>query len=271
MSIIWIPTWRCQNQCNYCDYRLENDHICLAFGTKISAREIEGDHWITFFKRLGKNHIELTGGEPTLYKPLPEILRSLPGTWAITTNLLDKAVRELPLENCTCITASYHRNNDKKFFSNVDYFVEKNALIRVTIVATPYNLPDLKDEIANIRSHKVNVNIHPILQQDFEWPQPLYDFIHEMHNPPEVFVVKDIPPKWQEGQRHSRCSLGDSSYMVLGPDGAIYRCYNDLVRGVNISDIGKPFMRRKSRECDVNCCFPCDSQAFTRLNGARRY
>jgi organic radical activating enzyme len=267
MSMIWVPTWRCGNNCSYCDYGMKNDHTCIAFEKEIPANELPADRWIGYFGRYKANHLELTGGEPTVYADLSKVIGALPhtNTWAITTNLMHESIRNIPLDKCTCITASYHYKEDKKFFGNVSWLQKNGKAPRVTLVVTPENfsgLGEVMDRVLN--SGAVGVNLHPVLKMGFEWPQELYQAIHALHRAPSINVVKDIPPKWEDGPQHKVCSLGDQRYLVIAPNGSIYRCYNEMMQNSPIACISDKTPQPRWRRCIAKCSFPCDQNAHDR-------
>jgi organic radical activating enzyme len=68
-TIIIYPTLRCNLKCVYCvnEYDPKNNHIH-------EYNEISGHEWLKIIKKTNCEEIIITGGEPTLYKDLFEII-----------------------------------------------------------------------------------------------------------------------------------------------------------------------------------------------------
>jgi len=266
--MIWVPTWRCNRRCTYCNYNYKEGK-CIAFDREIPAAELPPDKWIEFFRAHPEiRHLELTGGEPTLYQCLPDVLAALPDgmTWAITTNLLPKAVTKLPLDKCTCITASYHYTEDDTFFRHAKALKKKGKTPRVTIVITPENIDTAPDTIAMIRSKGLHVNLHPLLTPGWRWDNASWSRIRSWDDKPTVFLVDEITQGWEEGPRFDTCHLGTVDYAALGPGGEIYTCYGYLVQNMPMGHISCTFeMSPRVRPCFLQCEFPCDAQARIRI------
>jgi MoaA/NifB/PqqE/SkfB family radical SAM enzyme len=273
MPIVFIPTWRCNNACSYCDYKYDNPtKTCGCFSNTIPADELSVEEWLSFFNNKSfnppeiKQHLELTGGEPLIYEDLIYLLRKLPHqfTYAITTNATLDAFRSLPLNNLTCITASYHFSREDRFIANIKYAKIHRFKVRVTIVVTPENISVVRNKVSEFNKMGFGVNIHFLLKEGFEWDISLYNKILAWHNSPKIFVVKEIGPKYEIGDRYQHCSLGNHAYAVLGPNGSIYRCYSELVNNISYSDITHGYLKGNLRECHLYCNFPCDQQAYKR-------
>ena len=71
---------------------------------------LDPGEWLAGLERFAPYHLELTGGEPSLYPGLAELLAGLHEgcAWSITSNLLTEAALRLPLEHCASFTASWH-------------------------------------------------------------------------------------------------------------------------------------------------------------------
>lgn len=275
MTIIWVPTWRCQRRCVYCDYDFRpSTKTCWAVDHHIPATELEPRRWIAFFQKIGTNHIELTGGEPTLYDLQP-VLENLPSqvTWAMTSNgLTGGLIDSLPYDKCTSITLSYHYDATERFFEQAHRLRDKKPGlgVRITIVVTPQNLDEIPGYIERIRNEGFHVNLHPLLKLGHIWDDESWAKIRSWDNKPSVYLVDEIPSRWDCPERHLQCALGSTDYMAIAPTGHMYRCYRDLVYDRQMDHIDTwRWSPPRWATCSVDCKYPCDQTAYRRLCAGR--
>ena len=270
-KIIFVPTWRCQLKCSYCDYRIDKDGKLHAFDKiKNIGRELEWFEWVQYLDRFEPLLLEMTGGEPTMYKDLNKLLLHLSGfsRWAITSNTLNRdAIKKLPAYNCHAWTASYHYHSDDDFMTNLFILRGKGIMPRVTIVITPENYNVAKEKIKMFQVEGYGVNIHPVLKQDFDWAEhrDVWDGIKGLADGAQTMIVGDISDKWMP-ERHEMCSAG-GDYFCLMPDGQVLRCYSQILtddHGVFIKDFEPVY---EARPCSMDCMFPCDRQIANKTRG----
>ena len=73
LTIQWFVTWKCNMACNYCWQESASDlYRTLGNKTLKTARD-----WADAINKLNPAHLYLTGGEPTLYKDLPDLIGML--------------------------------------------------------------------------------------------------------------------------------------------------------------------------------------------------
>jgi len=70
--IMWFVTWKCNFTCAYCWQEVSSDQY-----RRGKANRIEPEVWVDRFHKLNPTDIYFTGGEPTLYKKLPELISML--------------------------------------------------------------------------------------------------------------------------------------------------------------------------------------------------
>lgn len=270
-KIIFIPTWRCQLNCSYCDYGYidlakTNGYTLQAFDKQVEiGRELYWVEWLEYLDRFeGSGYLlEMTGGEPTCYKDLPKLLRHIGhnSKWAITSNTLNSdIIKEMPLHNCLAWTASYHFHSDKEFERNLFNIKRRGIMPRVTIVFTPWNYEEAFKKIKHF-AQNFGVNIHPMLKQGFSWEKSGYMRVWReaeqlARDIDSVQFINSISDEWKP-ERYDVCSAGRDYFCVM-PDGQVRRCYSHLlaekVEG-HIKDF-KP--ATEARPCGVDCMFPCD-------------
>jgi len=267
-KIIFIPTWRCNLRCSYCDYEIKEKtaegYIYRAFNRFHRVeRELEWWEWIEHLERFEPFLLEMTGGEPLCYKDLDKLLLHLrlDCRWAITSNTLNREmIKKLPAYNCLAWTASYHYQKDKEFLDNLYILRHKRIIPRVTIVVTPENFNTAVEKIKMIDSEGYGVNIHPVLKMGFSWEKDMdkWNELLGMADGKRIIFVRDISYRWTP-QRYDYCHAG-SNYFCLMPDGKVLRCYSQILTDKNLGYIWdfKPF--KLMTPCDMECMFPCDRQ-----------
>jgi molybdenum cofactor biosynthesis enzyme MoaA len=70
LTIQWFVTWKCNMACNYC-WQESASSIYRTLGNKTVKTAYD---WANAFNKLNPGRLYLTGGEPTLYKDLPELV-----------------------------------------------------------------------------------------------------------------------------------------------------------------------------------------------------
>lgn len=256
-KIIFIPTWRCQLKCSYCDYEFKEGAI-NCFGRTIPVgKEKDYTDWLYALNKFSPFLLEMTGGEPTLYKDLPKLLSNLPGKckWAVTSNTLAD-VSDYPANNCLCWTASYHYHSDEKFKENCYILKNKGIPLKITMVATPDNIDLLKRKIKEFKHFLIH--IHPLLKQDVNWDNypEQWKQMQKLNRPGKVKVIDKIRPAWNVS-RFEKCNAG-GYYFLLFPDGKVYRCYSAILEQDNLGDVENYIPDCSMKECGYSCIFPCD-------------
>ena len=193
MKIVVNPTWRCQLSCAYCWVR----------GLGITpGPEEPPSAWLAFLRTLPKPlTVDLSGGEPTLYAGLFDLLYGLTrmgATWAITTNLVDDAayhnLRVNRIPGCGALNVSAHAGGPADLYERARALADAGYPVRVNVVDHPAARP-----------------IPPGLDGSV------------------------IPYQaWIEGAALDgvtrRCDAG-REHIVCGPDGAVYRCAVEMQVG----------------------------------------
>lgn len=275
-EIIFVPTWQCNLSCSYCDYRTKaiRDDDGAVTGYELKAfdqtwhfdQELSWPAWLVMLNRFRPYHLELTGGEPTIYRHLADLLAHIPcdSSWAVTSNTLTD-VRLFEPANCKFWTASYHYRKRDRFLKNMDWLKRRGFPCRVTLVMTPGNADHMFDVMKDFRSLDLMVNIHPVLKEDFSWAdhQDLLKKARALHDGVWVNLVEDVPKEFKP-RSYSSCNAG-GKYFALMPDGTVLRCYSALLwqgKAGHISDYEPSAL---IRPCNQKCLFHCDNRAEKHL------
>lgn len=270
--IIFIPTWRCQLNCSYCDYSTkckegEKGYKVQAFGNEFFIKEeMHWAYWLALLARFKPYHIEFTGGEPTMWEGIVEFISHLPddSSWAMTSNtLIEKACQLITPSKTLCWTASYHFHHKDQFRDNLKLLRLRGFPLAVTMVATPKNEEKVLEMMDEFEDGNIAVNIHPMITKGFEWgaDKVIIDRLRKramQSNNENMRVVDLIRKTWQPDGAYGECVAG-CNYFTLFPDGQVYRCYADaLTERRQMSTIWNVELNKEALPCDGGCIFPCD-------------
>lgn len=272
--IIFIPTFRCQNRCSYCDYRWETiekdkSYKLSAFGNEwIIREELHWAYWLAALSKFKPYHLSFTGGEPTLWNGIVDFVEHLPRScsWDITSNTMNEwAVDKMMPSNIRTWTASYHYQGTEKFLQNIKVLRQRGFPVTVTLVLTPDNLEKVKEAVVTFNKSFIRVNIHKLLKQGHSWKghelviAGLKKFIAEHNKEKLVKYIDLIRDEFQKDGAVKECSAG-KNFMVAFPDGRVYRCYSHaLSEGKEALGNITTFERHeKLQPCEGGCIFPCD-------------
>jgi sulfatase maturation enzyme AslB (radical SAM superfamily) len=272
--IIFIPTFRCQRKCFYCDYRWKTieehrSYSMKAFGHDWMFREeLHWAYWLTALYKWKPYHLEITGGEPTLWIGLIELIDHLPKacTWSITSNSLnDGVIDSMEPSCCKGWAASYHYDDTDKFMTNLKLLRMKGFPIKVTLVLTPHNIQKVKESMEMFSEKFIRVSVHPLLKQGHNWSDnedvltDIQEYIKK--NDPEklIEIITDIPKEYKPLGPIDECMAG-SRYVTAFPDGRIFRCYTHALSEQRppLGHVKDVQLRSESYSCDSGCIFPCD-------------
>jgi len=233
VRVIIHPTWVCQFHCPYCSVRAQG----LGKGTGT----LPWQSWADWGRELPQgSSVEISGGEPTLYFGLINLLQAVADAevcWGITTNAAHlPGVTELVdarIRGCIGLNVSLH----------------------------PESPPDVMERAETLRSVGYPVRLN---------------WVDHPSSPPHTrvlgFLVNRIPYQaWAEGEAldgvRRVCSAG-ASHLCCDPMGRVYRCLVHLQLGVNqLGTIAEPLedvVTRGVQPCDTGCstCYTVEPEAW---------
>lgn len=259
ISITWIPLWKCNFRCPYCDSP-----------TKTNALEFQPlekivDVFDNFFKIIKEkdNRVEITlsGGEPSIYPNFFDIIKYLTtvcDSVSICTNLSFDSQKFLnmfesvadrisinPTFHPSCMKIEDFMNNLK----NIKPFIfNKN---NVNLVADQYNIKEVDNIVKEINSIGIKVNILTFkyftdkIKRTEKLEQKKYDNLEVLNSKEEIDKIKESKEKqglslseYETGTKSSfgkRCLAG-YKYIQIFPNGNIKRCTIDKTYLGNIFD-----------------------------------
>ena len=268
MKLVWFPTWKCNNynpesRCPYCPYGWDEETDSLKYLGKVSCREgsIKPETVKAFFENnmetIGGT-VEITGGEPLMYKDLSTVLDSNIG-WAITSNTtivpaIVKLIDSGALKRCFSWTASYHpfSEREKEFSAAIFLLADHNINTHVTVVVSEETLPILRE----ITSFLGTLPISGI-----SWHLDAHkDISNGLREAAEKIIGR---VNWIAGEPKVNMNcLKNSNLLALSPGGELFNCvshcYSDkdpitVIDGsYNLSEL-KPIIENCPDECFA-CC-----------------
>lgn len=259
VSITWIPLWKCNFNCIYCDSPLKTNSLEFQPLDKIM------DVFDNFIKIVKKNSnivkVTLSGGEPSIYPNFFEIVKyftRVVDSVSLCTNLSFDAQKFLnifknsadkvsinPTFHPSCMKLEYFMNNLKVL---KPFIFNKN---NVNFVADKYNIKELDNVIKEINSIGIKVNVLTfkyytdkiIKTENIE--QKKYDSLEVLNSEKEIHKIKQMKEKqglslseYETGQTLSfgkKCLAG-YKYIQIFPNGNIRRCTLDKTYLGNIFD-----------------------------------
>jgi MoaA/NifB/PqqE/SkfB family radical SAM enzyme len=227
-SAIWFLTWKCNYKCPYC-WEVQ----------RASRGEIEHEPFIDFDQAVAAWNairpaiLDISGGEPFLFPRFAEMINALDSEIkvAITTNLsldITQFTQSVSPARCKSMTLSYHPIQCRNFdafvgaalmLKNLGYCITVNF---VTWPAQMWLIPILRHrfEALDIRFH-----VDPYAQT------PHYPYRCSAKEAALVAEHCGADRRPAEGVRPVTCSAG-IDHVVAFPDGQVYRCINDKLRGL---------------------------------------
>jgi len=222
MKIIIHPTWACQFHCPYCSIHAQ--------GLEKDTRTLSWRRWAWWIRQLPlESHIEISGGEPTLYADLIPLLQTIAGrkiTWGLTTNAAHMsavvALAEAQVEGCLALNVSIQPESPPDIMERAKLLREAGYLVYLNWVDHP-DSPPVPDELG--------------------------------------FTVNRIPYQaWLEGDaldgKRRMCTAG-ATHLCCDPAGRVYRCLVHLQLGLKplgrITTSPRQMVTHEARLCETGC------------------
>jgi MoaA/NifB/PqqE/SkfB family radical SAM enzyme len=266
LHALLYPTFRCNYKCSYCPVVTKFD-----FGTVWNMQsEMPATTWIAALEKLPPTVIYIAGGEPFLYRDLPQLVNELPAKHSlvgIVTNLSVHAPVYRRITKRIHLNVSFHRE-----FATQEQFIAKIRELKdqfhicVNLVATPENLPMIEEVRATFQTNEIDLHVDPYVDPHFtytpEQRKLLDTYIQRDRNPDEQLNFSDFSEK--------RCSAG-RNYINIAPNGEVYTCASGItyvhstlvahltgsidVSGFRMGNIQDPAFHLN--QSDITCALPC--------------
>ena len=267
-KILINPTYRCQLDCPYCDYKVSTKESAELGYPQIKAfekmprikKELTATQWHTHLNKFRPYLLEVSGGEPTQYFDIIELLDRVPADsrWAMTSNTLrHDVIEKIDFSKCISWTSSYHHRFDELFFQGLETVKSKwGRYPAVTLVLTKENLDKAMPKVFDFVKRGIPTNVHPYFGVGFDY-----------HTAPELkgFIdtikpfVHFVDCDWVNNTRFPVCRAGHNYFYAM-PDGTLLRCYSHGFEGLVMGHISEVVPNEGLSECNVDCRFPCDRE-----------
>ena len=187
--ITWFVTFRCNYRCPYCWQEAAADGY-----RKHRIKEIAPQIWADAFKRLKPSEIYFTGGEPSLYKNLPDLIAALDPSirLSMSSNLgssfsLDRWIRNVDATRFSALYISFHPTQVgiDEFLHKLEVLVEARYQgLGVRMVLYPANLPNAQELLDRCRRLGVPVKFEPFVPPESN----SVTFDHGFHEEVQVWI-----------------------------------------------------------------------------------
>jgi len=258
LHMVYIPSYRCNYRCPYCDvWKLDK---------KFPEQPVTD--WLQFFNELPKTIIDVTGGEPFIYPEWRRLLNEMPDKHRVsaTTNLSyePREYRDL-WTRLAGITLSYHPHTaDLADFTRKMNYVEKiNPNLSVNIVAYPDQLDRIQGYIDEIQGKQgIPVNIDPYIAEEYSYTDEEARKVRELRGMAERSPDRRIGYQAEDENRLKLCDAGIQHFLVV-PDGSAFTCMCGYFQNPDDHYIGNvldpDWKPRQTRiPCRSSCSCGCD-------------
>jgi MoaA/NifB/PqqE/SkfB family radical SAM enzyme len=265
LHILLNPTFRCNYKCSYCPVVTKFD-----FGEVFPyGGEQPVERWLEAFERLPGAVIYVAGGEPFLYRGLPQLINELQPKHqviGVVTNLSVRSEVYLRVEKKLHLNASFHR----EFVEQAPFIQKIHELagrfhIHVNFVATPENMAVLEQVDREFSKEHISLHVDPYSNPEFIYSDAQRALI-------DKYVQRDRKPEFLDYEDYSakQCSAG-RNYISIAPNGDVFTCaggmsyiystvYAHLVKGhpTDLFRMGNIFDPNWSlNSSDIICSLPC--------------
>lgn len=220
--VLWI-TFRCNYKCSYCP-------VVTKFNfEKIydKNQEQDPDVWIAALDKLPQANIYLSGGEPFIYKGLPDFVNSQKKhkILGIVTNGTVPVDVYARIKRKTHLNLSYHSEfiAQQSFIDKIKKLKElKKFHLNVNIVATRENLPMIAEFKEHLVDESISLHIDPLIDVDMQFQYSMDEKATLMQ-----YLQKDRVNTMDRLDYHAygmkTCSAG-RNYINIMPNGDVFRC-----------------------------------------------
>jgi len=280
MHVLINPILTCNLKCEYC--YLQSDIIKKVLDKhKLKGKQKTAEEWFNGLTWLENETeiitlIDISGGEPTLWKDLSKFLDLVPTKIIIgvTTNAINISEEFLKIDEKrkknSWLTISTHLDENgniyEKTLENLKKLEEANFILRVNFVAYPKQVLKYEDVKKSVSGFKLCPQSPIHLEVCVNYKKKPFEFELPKETEKEVeYMIKNLHPgdlssiKYSLYRKYpSRCVKG-SSYLVVVENGDIYECLGYFFE--EKKKLGNIFEKKLYRlpenpiNCDIFC--PC--------------
>lgn len=254
LDLIWMPTFRCNLSCAFCAAR--------SLPVRAHGIELPPAEWIEIFAACPHeiNQVALTGGEPSIYRGLADVISA--GHWriCIDTNLRvapETWLRPDDYDRVKAVNAGLQWDPDHeeaaRYWQHLRWLVERLPAAHIAVCHTVLwrDRPEMWDRA---RAHTEASGAHEYRQQAFD----------------DTFLWRDRWP--QTPGRRAQCAAGYDAATIM-PDSSVYRCIGHCYYKVqclgNLKADGWGILLPEPEPCEVLFCTTCDQANKAAIEEAR--
>ena len=289
VALLWI-TFRCNYRCSYC-----NIVTNFNFGD-LAGRDSEktADQWLEALDKLPPTMFYFAGGEPFLYRELPELINELPtkhSVIGIVSNGTAKIDVYRRLKKRIGLNISFHRE-----FVDEDTFISKIAELKdsfnvsVNIVATRENLPVIARLKDTFEGKEVSLHVDRMVGTGFSYTKEENELLLPLLSKERRAQADQL----DENDYGTKLCGAGKNYINIFPDGQTYTCaggmeysHSPIVKPIldnqpeprfkldqfRMGNIFNPDFRLRERPiaCSLPCRAACDRDftSFTRVDSRK--
>ena len=280
-NILFIPQFKCNYSCSYCllnrftPGRLKDPYLSFT-------------EWIKVFEALGPSAVNITGGEPLLYKDIGPLIENFPSKHLISCLVTNLSVNIDVLTSLKRkdfrIMASFHPSmTTKEEFADKLRRLKRSGFANLTVnfVAYPKQLksiPELKSFFA--KETGVYFRIDTFKDPDQKYSREELELINGYKR--KGIIAKDRTEGYDFSDFSLKKCKAASNYCLIIPNGNVYSCvegyyytecepYKDKYNKIDSFYVGNVFepgfkFEAKDRLCHSPCAEICDVE----LAGVRK-
>lgn len=245
ISVVWMPTFRCNLVCSYCSARR------LPFKSHGGKdRELQAAEWVEIFNScpLPIKHVAITGGEPSIYSGLKEVLDNTTFKFKIDTNLRTNP-REWLCDDVVRLRAvnaglQFHPEHPEalSYWKHLKWIKDTLSESAQVVCANVVLWRDLPEQ--RVRAKEIAESLG-------------------CENRPSTmcakFLFNDKTPI--DKGRYAGCGAG-ATFVVILPDASVYRCighaYYEIDMMGNVKRDGWKILHEEQMPCETLLCTSCD-------------
>ncbi len=242
LKLIWMPTLACPLKCAYCAARM--------FPNVTHKGHLSPEEWMTIFAAcpLPVKQVAITGGEPSAYGRLGEVIASADWSYCIDTNLRNDPATWLTEENIPRLVAAncglqFHPDHPEaeSYWERIKWLKEVAPHAQIVCVQV-YLWRDLPSqwERAIEKCAELGIEHRPTTFDD--------SFLWKGRFPVRPGSIK-------------RCYGGYDFGMIM-PDSAVYRCIGHAYHAIDVlgklNEGGWDILLKEPTLCETLLCTVCD-------------
>ncbi len=291
LHVLFWPTFRCNYKCSYCTVVTKFNYGDLY--PRESERTV--DEWLAAFAKLPPAMVYVSGGEPFLYRGLPEFVNRLERhtILGIVSNATVSTHVYRQIKAPLHLNVSFHREyaTEEAFLAKL-VELQPYFHLNVNIVATPENLPVIEHVRRRLEGKKISLHVDPLVTPGFEYEQRDRQALDAQLTPDRK---SNVTSQLNFADYETKeCSAGKNYINVL-PNGDVFACFGGasfthsplvadiLARGPDAPYDLRPYRMGnlfdadfRLRDAPMSCSLPClhacdfDSATIRRLGPAAR-